>query len=315
MSDRHEETCYFCPESNSAAIEEHHLVPQRFNGSDEPENTVNLCGSCHDKIEDLYDDAFYERLGIAVEEAKQEKRTEVKSGATLQAKQTQDRKIPAESPHVQFEEWERSLLISEIVEMDLHEWAESTVENRMPQEVQNLVENEGQQIIDEYEKELVETEPYEKRFERSDRDVPEWVRDEGDEPVSFTYQPNDKAKHPVVEVENPFKSRVDQKAKHESEDASSYWEINRERTKAKLSTEAQSRNIGHNPLADDYPSTYRIHCGYCHTVFAEHEHADAAQHLRLRHGIENPYEVTDTTFREPTKESSPLLGRLYDNDE
>jgi hypothetical protein len=57
--------CYFCPKRND--IEVHHIVPQRFNGSDSRENLVALCDRCHRKIEALYDKRFYERLGIADE--------------------------------------------------------------------------------------------------------------------------------------------------------------------------------------------------------------------------------------------------------
>jgi hypothetical protein len=59
------EQCYFCPKRNG--IEVHHIVPQRFNGTDTRENLVALCDRCHKKLEQLYDKRFYEKLGIADE--------------------------------------------------------------------------------------------------------------------------------------------------------------------------------------------------------------------------------------------------------
>jgi len=57
--------CYFCPKRTD--IEVHHIVPQRFNGTDKRENLVALCDRCHEKIEVLYDARFYETLGISDE--------------------------------------------------------------------------------------------------------------------------------------------------------------------------------------------------------------------------------------------------------
>jgi len=54
--------CYFCPKRTN--IEVHHIVPQRFNGTDKQENLVALCDRCHKKLEQLYDKRFYQRLGI-----------------------------------------------------------------------------------------------------------------------------------------------------------------------------------------------------------------------------------------------------------
>ena len=59
MSD---DKCYFCNETR--CLERHHIVPRRFNGSDNDENLVKVCGSCHVKLESLYDNRFYKRLGV-----------------------------------------------------------------------------------------------------------------------------------------------------------------------------------------------------------------------------------------------------------
>lgn len=67
-NDRAATRCYICGHGNEQALEEHHLVPRRYGGSDSSENLVQLCGSCHNAIESLYDDDFFERLGYLFEE-------------------------------------------------------------------------------------------------------------------------------------------------------------------------------------------------------------------------------------------------------
>lgn len=57
------ERCYFCPARHG--LQTHHIVPQRKNGSDLRENLVIVCETCHDKLESLYDQRFYERLGLS----------------------------------------------------------------------------------------------------------------------------------------------------------------------------------------------------------------------------------------------------------
>lgn len=57
--------CHFCAKQKD--IEVHHIVPQRFNGSDKRENLVAVCDRCHEKLEALYDKRFYEVLGVADE--------------------------------------------------------------------------------------------------------------------------------------------------------------------------------------------------------------------------------------------------------
>lgn len=54
--------CYFC--GSGPPLHEHHVIPQRFDGPDTKNNIVELCGSCHKKIERLYDKSFYEWFGI-----------------------------------------------------------------------------------------------------------------------------------------------------------------------------------------------------------------------------------------------------------
>jgi len=57
-------TCYFCLSEERHILEEHHIVPRRFDGSDDDENLVRVCPTCHEKLERLYDDRFYDELGV-----------------------------------------------------------------------------------------------------------------------------------------------------------------------------------------------------------------------------------------------------------
>lgn len=54
--------CYICGNNHQHVLQEHHLIPQRLGGSDEEENLVTLCANCHNCIESLYDDDFFERV-------------------------------------------------------------------------------------------------------------------------------------------------------------------------------------------------------------------------------------------------------------
>jgi len=58
-------TCYICGEGNRDILETHHIVPRRFDGSDDAENLVDLCPSCHRAIERLYGKRFYDELGVS----------------------------------------------------------------------------------------------------------------------------------------------------------------------------------------------------------------------------------------------------------
>lgn len=55
------EDCYICGEEDD--LERHHIVPRRYGGSDDPANLVDLCHSCHQALEHLYNRDFYRELG------------------------------------------------------------------------------------------------------------------------------------------------------------------------------------------------------------------------------------------------------------
>ena len=57
-------SCYICGHGNTDVIQRHHIIPRRYDGTDETRNIVNLCPTCHDAIERIYDDSFFEDLGV-----------------------------------------------------------------------------------------------------------------------------------------------------------------------------------------------------------------------------------------------------------
>lgn len=65
--------CYFCPETER--LEQHHIVPRRFGGSDNTENLVTVCPTCHSKLESLYNKRFYQQLGVDCQQEQQGKNT------------------------------------------------------------------------------------------------------------------------------------------------------------------------------------------------------------------------------------------------
>lgn len=217
MSDpKHAGVCYFCGESNQNALEIHHLVPQRFGGSDEAENTVLLCGACHDKIERLYNDQFYERLDAAVDDVSFSG-PDYASGHSIQAEQSLDRLIPPRSEHIRVER------IGGLDEPSRNYHSQATRQINMNRNGNTPIEENASEISE---------------------------QERGTQPIGDRYK--------IV----------------------------------------------------DYPDHYRLHCSYCHTVFSQNQHSDMARHLRIRHGIDDPYEVRDSQFS--TVHDTDLLGDLYE---
>jgi len=54
--------CFICGERNQNILQEHHIIPRRFGGEDQEGNTVTLCANCHEAIEKIYDNKFFEKL-------------------------------------------------------------------------------------------------------------------------------------------------------------------------------------------------------------------------------------------------------------
>jgi len=45
-------------------MEEHHILPRRYGGTDDEGNLVTLCASCHRAVESIYDEEFWQAAGI-----------------------------------------------------------------------------------------------------------------------------------------------------------------------------------------------------------------------------------------------------------
>jgi len=59
--------CYFC--GSEGPIETHHIVPSRHGGSDDETNLVDLCPTCHQRLEALYDQRYFGELGVVNDDA------------------------------------------------------------------------------------------------------------------------------------------------------------------------------------------------------------------------------------------------------
>jgi hypothetical protein len=61
--------CRICGEDDDEQLGTHRVVPARYGGSDAEENCVTLCARCREAVESIYDEGFYERLGVAADTA------------------------------------------------------------------------------------------------------------------------------------------------------------------------------------------------------------------------------------------------------
>lgn len=68
-NDAPEGACYICGPVNPVLLEEHHIIPRRYGGPDGDDNLVALCPKCHDAIERIYDDQFFDALGVEGEQS------------------------------------------------------------------------------------------------------------------------------------------------------------------------------------------------------------------------------------------------------
>lgn len=57
-----EENCHFC--GAEEPIERHHIVPRRLGGSDKDNNLLSVCSNCHSKLEKIYNNNFYAKIGV-----------------------------------------------------------------------------------------------------------------------------------------------------------------------------------------------------------------------------------------------------------
>lgn len=299
MSDTEPNVCFICGHTASHVLEEHHAVPQRLGGSDADENTYYLCGSCHNALEEIYDDDFYRRLGIAVDDVADNRFTEKDMGVSLDAEQSPDRKIAFKSPHVIFEEWVHEVHVSDVKDAQNGDY---------DGEYADALQQYADDILTEYREKIGGT---------SDGNIPQ---------VRFYYHHDSLVTIPFIHIWNPFENKID----YEDYPAEMSQQ-RREDVRGALEARAQ-QNIDNQSDTDSvrehykkqprfewqedspYPERYRIHCSYCNTAFSQFQHGGMARHLRTHHGVENPYEVRDSAFGEPPEGSS--IGKIFgDNDD
>ncbi|QLD84586.1 HNH endonuclease [Natronomonas halophila] len=56
------DNCRFCDATDH--LEEHHVVPRRYGGTDEDQNLITVCSDCHKTIERTWDAEFYHEIGV-----------------------------------------------------------------------------------------------------------------------------------------------------------------------------------------------------------------------------------------------------------
>lgn len=203
--------CYFCGESEPASLERHHLVPDRYGGSDQAENLVVLCGSCHNKVERLYTDEVLAEIAETLSSA--DTTDSIDSSRAVEPSQSIDRMIPPQSDHAQIERLEYFPHIDSRARRFNGDTSVVSIG-----ESGKLDSNKNESAI---------------------------PQSSGGSDHSIKYD-----KQPDYAMRNEV----------------------------------------------EYPDSYRLHCSYCKNVYTQHEHSELARHLRVRHGIENPYEFGDTSF-------------------
>lgn len=240
VPDTSSEGCFVCGDRRSNSLEDHHIVPRRYGGTDSPENIVTLCASCHSAIEKLYDERFYETLQQRFAKEGGISWQEHQSPATLDAEESLDREIPRSSLHVIFEsqqdgvEWYKAIRKKHLLGYEKEKGQGIGMNTYISDEV---VEDDG--LTEERREELQES--Y------------EWVK----ETRTVTAPKGDSSSEDM-----PTVPQIERKEE-------TVWHKNK-------------RPAPVEKLA-------RIHCGYCNAVFEKYEHAAAARHLRLSHGIDNAY--------------------------
>lgn len=287
MSKAEPSQCFICGGGNEYTTEEHHAVPRRLNGSDQPENLYWLCGTCHNAVEEIYDDEFYQRLGIAVDEVENDAFVESELGTKVNPAESMSREIPIESDHTSSEWWGVHLTVTEL---ENGEWPHTGFDRRVEQRLHTYLSESSDEIIAEYNNRKGEYVRPQELFKRLGGEVPPFVDPDGVPEVNFTHIPENERKIPRIYVTNTKKSCVD----YDHPESGDPPEL----------AQDSDRAMGMYERPKPY---YRLHCNYCHTVFSQDEHADMARHLRLHHGVEDPYEHSDTAFgdgRNPFAEGS-----------
>lgn len=280
--------CFICGEANPQLIEEHHIVPRRYGGSDDPENLVALCSSCHTAVERIYNDSFYARLGLRSSQFQHEVAVGEIEGAEIKTIDAFDRQFWTNTDHIQYEQAAATVRIPADLGSD-EGWVFYTdgsahnprSERESPDET---VEHEGEVVGDEDDWDY----DYRVQHIRSNR--------YGNSVGWLTSVPN---------LSNIIDERKDEILDEMRFDVPCKMVIAPDDPQIEplliLINNKWDEKIG----TDDYTHYKRIHCSYCNQVFAPFEHAAAARHLRLVHHITDVYD--DQPRRSPSDDL--LSGR------
>jgi len=71
--------CQICGDVRPRSLEEHHILPRRFGGSDHEANLITLCASCHAALESIYDKRFWSSVGVRPVEASRGKQLKLQA--------------------------------------------------------------------------------------------------------------------------------------------------------------------------------------------------------------------------------------------
>lgn len=268
--------CFICGDRRPNSYETHHVVPKRYGGSDDPENLVSLCSSCHSAIERLYDDGFYARLGLYRGERQVDAPTS--KGTKLDAHQSLDRKIPGGSEHIIFA---RKLWCSDSEEDYI--WQETRATDTEFKKGKRIGCKEcGETFIaiphGEGQEELCSDCAPPVTVSKEDtqsNDTDELLEGLGGSGEDFVHLGDAMDGMGSTPIPNPRTIYYDPERFDEDEFD----------TKAELYEQLQIEMGVH------------LHCAYCPIVFRPFEHAKAARHLRLEHFIQDPYTNTEYVRR------------------
>lgn len=102
-----------CGHSNPEVIETHHLVPRRLGGTDATENLVDLCGPCHNAIESIFDDEYFNMLFDKVGYELKTNRREYE-GRKANPIHSWDREFPPQPVHVKVESVDWQFVVEDL---------------------------------------------------------------------------------------------------------------------------------------------------------------------------------------------------------
>jgi hypothetical protein len=182
---------------------------------------------------------------------------------------------------------------------------EDAQDSNLDHEYAEFIESVADDILAEYDNRVrKQREAWE---DYDEKDMSWWDRSKPPA-VSFWYEHDRLGEIPHFKIHNrhsngvDYEQREEQRSNDDDEDSGNadYHRQNPHAWKGQISTsKVDYKHQLVRETVPEYPARYRIHCAYCHTVFSQNEHSDMARHLRVRHGVENPYGRQDTAFDYP----------------